>query len=226
MADLEHVMRTTFSAREFTDRPVSDREVARLLELARFASSGGNRQGWRVVAIRSDEVKRAVVEASLPVARRYVAARQAGEQPFTDLAPSVVTEADIGRVGEEDVAWYADIAKAPVLLVIGLDRRVMAAVDLDVDRPGIAGGASIYPFVHNILLAARAGGLSGVLTTFASGAEPAVQAIVGFPSHVAVAATVPIGYPARELTRLRRKPVESFAHWDSYTGPPIVPESS
>ena len=221
MADLQHVMRTTFSTREFTDQPVTDDDVAGILELARFASSGGNGQGWRVVAIRSAATKQAVVDASMPIARRYVAGRAAKEQPFTDLTPSVVTDADVAAVTPEASAWYTVLAQAPVILVVGVDRRKLAAVDMGLDRIGIAAGASIYPFVHNILLAARARGMSGVLTTFASGAEPAVQAIVGFEPPIAVAAMVPIGYPVRTLSRLSRKPVEQFARWEHMDGEPI-----
>ncbi|MCU1690281.1 MAG: nitroreductase [Jatrophihabitantaceae bacterium] len=222
MADLEHIMRTTFSSREFTDQAVTDADVAEILDLARFASSGGNGQGWRVVAIRAAETKQAVLDASMPIARRYVAGRAAGEQPFTDLAQSTVTDADVEAVTPEASAWYTVLAQAPVLLVIGIDRRKMAAVDIGLDRVGIAGGGSIYPFVQNILLAARARGMSGVLTTFASGAEPAVQSIVGFPPEVAVAAMVPIGYPVKTITKLRRKPVEEFARWEHMDGAPIT----
>lgn len=224
MADLEQVMRTTFSTREFTDQPVEDADVAAILDLARFASSGGNGQGWRVVAIRTPATKQAVLDATMPIARRYVAGRAAGEQPFTDLAPSSVTDADVEAVTAEAAAWYTVLAQAPVLLVIGIDRRKMAAVDIGLDRVGIAGGASIYPFVHNVLLAARARGMSGVLTTFASGAEPAVQRIVGFAPEVAVAAMVPIGYPVKTISRLRRRPVEDFARWEHMDGAPITLE--
>ena len=50
--DLYEVMRTTFAARNFTDDPVPDTVIQRILENARFAPSGGNRQGWRVVDLR------------------------------------------------------------------------------------------------------------------------------------------------------------------------------
>jgi len=43
--ELDEVMRTTFAAREFTDDPVSDEVLWQIFDLARFAPSGGNRQG-------------------------------------------------------------------------------------------------------------------------------------------------------------------------------------
>ena len=59
--DLYEVMRTTFAAREFTDDPVPDEILQRVLENARFAPSGGNRQGWKVLIVRDDGTKAALV---------------------------------------------------------------------------------------------------------------------------------------------------------------------
>jgi len=47
--DLHEAMRTTFAARDFTSDPVPDAALFRILDAARFAPSGGNRQGWRVI---------------------------------------------------------------------------------------------------------------------------------------------------------------------------------
>jgi nitroreductase len=221
VADLEEIMRTTFSCREFTDQAVSDEDVAGLLELARFASNGGNRQGWRVVAIRSPQTKHEVIAASLPIVRRYVAEGAAGQVPFSALHPSAVTAEQIAAVSDEALEWYRMLENAPILLAIGLDLQKVATIDVDLDRVGLVGGASVYPFVHNILLAARGRGMGGVLTTFAAGVEHDVQPLVGFPSYIALAAIVAIGYPKRTLTRLRRNPVEEFARWESWDGPPI-----
>src|SRR5437879_2184246 len=41
-------MRTTAATREFTDEPVKDEVLHRMLDHARFAPNGGNRQAWRV----------------------------------------------------------------------------------------------------------------------------------------------------------------------------------
>ena len=54
--ELYEVMRTTFAAREFTDQPVSDEVIAHILEQARFAPSGGNRQGWKVLVVRQEQM--------------------------------------------------------------------------------------------------------------------------------------------------------------------------
>jgi len=76
--------------------------------------------------------------------------------------------------------------------------------------------------VQNLLLAARSRGLAGALTTFSAAGEPEVQRLVGFPSHVAIAAVVPLGEPVAVLTRLRRNSVETFARFEHWDGPPVT----
>lgn len=223
MADFDDVIRTTFAARAFTDEDLPDAELAAILDLARFAPSGGNRQGWRVVAVRDPERKAAVLEAGVPAVRRYVAEAGAGLNPLNTIAPSPVTDEQVAAIGDEHLAWYRSMAAAPVLLVVGVDLSVVASVDAGLDRVGVASGASIYPFVHNVLLIARSRGWSGALTTFASAGEAQVQALVGFPAEVAVAAAVPLGRPTKVLTKLRRNPVESFARRERWDGEPLTP---
>jgi len=53
--ELFDVMRTTFAARDFTDDPLSDETLYRILDNARFAPSGGNRQGTRVIVVRDQD---------------------------------------------------------------------------------------------------------------------------------------------------------------------------
>ncbi len=59
--ELYDVMRTTFSARDFTTDPVPDELIVTILDHARFAPSGGNRQGWRVIVVRDRATKEALV---------------------------------------------------------------------------------------------------------------------------------------------------------------------
>lgn len=221
MGDLESVMRTTFAGRTFTDEDVSDDEVAAILDVARFAPSGGNRQGWRVVVVRAATAKTALVDAALPAVRRYVAQQHRGESPFNTITPSAVTDDEVAAVSDEQVGFFRRLADAPLLVVVGVDLRVVASIDAGLGRVGLVSGASVYPFVQNLLLAARNRGLAGTLTTFATWAEPAVQDLLGFPSEVAVAAVVPLGHPTSEPTRLSRNPVGSFARLERWDGEPL-----
>jgi nitroreductase len=215
---LYEVMRTTFAAREFTDDPLPDEVLGRIFENARFAPSGGNRQGAHVTVVRDPTVRRRLAELGVPAARRYFAQLQAGENPWNSIHPSEVPRETIDETEIPDT-FVAPIAKAPVVLVVSVDLTVIAALDQDLDRVGIAGGASVYPLVWNILLAARAEGYGGTITTMAIAAEEHVRRLLGIPELHAVAAVVPLGNPVRQLSKLRRRPVAEFITRDRFDGP-------
>jgi nitroreductase len=91
-------------------------------------------------------------------------------------------------------------------------------MDAELDRPPMTGGASVYPFCWSILLAARARGLGGVLTTFLSRAEPDAAPILGLPVDHALVATIFLGYPVHQVTKLGRRPMTTFTTIDRFDG--------
>jgi nitroreductase len=218
--ELYDVMRRTFAARDFTPDPLPDGALARILENARFAPSGGNRQGWRVIVVRDPGTKRALADLSGFAAKRYEAQVQNGESPWNSIDPPRVDAAAIERTPPPP-RLTEPVAKAPVVLVICVDLKVVASMDQDLERVGIISGASIYPFAWNVLLSARHEGFAGTITTLATAQEPKVQALLGIPKHVAVCALMPLGRPVRELTRLKRKPVAEFAMRERWGGQPL-----
>lgn len=218
--DLYDVMRTTFAAREFTDETVPDAALYSILDNARFAPSGGNRQGWRVIVIRDPATREAMVPMMMPTFQRYFAQAQAGEAPWNTIHPTSLSDADIAAA-EAPESFLRKIAGAPVVLLVLLDLSVVASFDADLDRVGVISGASVYPFVWNILLAARNEGYGGTPTTFIAAREHELRALLGIPGHLAVAALIPLGRPVKQLTRLTRKPVENFAVLERWDGPPL-----
>jgi len=216
--DLYDVMRTTFAVREFTDDPLPDEVLWRIFDNARFAPSGGNRQGAHVTVVRDADIRRQLAELGRPAARRYFAQLSAGESPWNPLHPTAVPR-DVIDGTEIPDTFVAPLAKAPVVLVVSVDLGVVAALDQELDRVGIAGGASVYPLVWNMLLAARNEGYGGTITTMAIPAEAEIRALLGIPGTHAVAAVVPLGRPARQLSRLRRQPVADFVTRGRFDGP-------
>jgi nitroreductase len=115
---------------------------------------------------------------------------------------------------------FADhLDEVPVLLLLVVELAALAVLDNGLDRQSIVGGGSIYPFGHNILLAARDAGLGGVMTTALCRQEPAVKALLGIPDTHALAAMLALGHPARQVTKLRRAAVEEFTTVDRFDGP-------
>ncbi len=216
---LYDVLRTTFAAREFTDDPLPDGALFQILDHARFAPSGGNRQGWRVLVVRDRATREALAALSAPAAKRYAAQVQRGEKPWNTIDPTAVTAEIIERTPAPP-HLIQPFLRAPVILVVCVDLKVVASMDQNLERVGVISGASIYPFAWNILLAARHEGFGGTITTLAVAEEPKVQALLGIPAHVAVCAIMPLGRPARRLTKLTRRPVAEFAMLERWGGPP------
>jgi nitroreductase len=216
--DLYDVMRTTFAAREFTGDPLSDRTLYRILDNARFAPSGGNRQSVRIIMVRDQQTRDRLAELSVAGAQRYVAQLGIGEAPWNPLRPSSVPAADIDTTEVPD-AFIAPLRGASVVLVVCLDLRYVAATDQDLGRVGVVSGASVYPMVWNILLATRGEGYGGNLSTMVVPQEPQVQKMLGIPDFCAVAAVLALGKPTRQITKLHRKTVDEIATWERFDGP-------
>jgi nitroreductase len=216
--DLSDVMRTTAAVRQYTDDPLPDEVLERILDNARFAPSGGNRQGTRVVVVRDQQTRDQLADAGIPAARRYIAQVRNGEGPWNALQPCGVDAQTIAAV---EVPKESPLRDAPVVLVVCVDLSIVAAVDQELDRIGVVPGASVYPFVWNVLLAARNEGYGGVLTTWAVAEEPKVKELLGIPAEYAVAALLPLGKPVRQLTKLKRKPVAEIATRERFDGKPF-----
>jgi len=227
--DLAEALRTTGAVREFTDEAVDDATVHRLLETARFAPNGGNRQAWRVVAVKDPATRRSLRDLYLPGWYEYLAQVSAGLTPWavvTDRAleaSAVAGAGDVAAVAADGPGGFAEhLDEVPVMLVLLADLTRLATVDRDIGHYTLVGGASIYPFAWSILLAARTEGLAGVLTTMVVRDEPAVVELLGVPDTHTVAGVLALGHPVHQPTRLRRGPVEEFATVDRFDGPPLA----
>jgi nitroreductase len=224
--ELYDAMRTTPATRAFTSEPVAPEVVHRMLDHARFAPSGGNRQGWRVIVAEDPEVRRRLRDLYTLSWREYVAHVADGKVPFAPgpdgrwSGPAVDLEA--ARATPAPNEFGDNLHTVPVLLVLCVELGALAVTDNGLDRQSIVGGASVYPFAHNLLLAARNEGLGGVMTTVICRQEPAVRELLGLPGGVAVAGVLAIGHPEREVTRLSRRPVEELAVVDRWDGRPFV----
>jgi len=215
--DLVEALRTTGSVRSFTDEQVDDATVVQLLDIARHAPSGGNRQGWRVALVKDRDARRSLAAMMQPVWDEYLAQSATGWTPF-----NVVDEPAIdGPHAHRPNPLLDAIDDVPVVLVVAADLRCLAVMDKDLDRVALTGGASVYPFCWNVLLAARAIGLGGVMTTFLSRVEPDAAPILGLPEHHAIAAVLFLGHPVHQPTKLTRRAVAEFARIDRFDGPPL-----
>jgi nitroreductase len=206
--DLTDVMRTAGATREFRSDPVSDETLYRVLDNARFAPSGGNRQGWRVIVVRDPGVRTALRDL-------YLRSWRQNMQPLFARFP------DNGSRPADRYAEHLD--ELPVQLVVLVERAALVTTVSALDDSGFVPGASIYPFVQNIVLGLRAEGLGTTLTAGLTPVEAEARAVLHIPDGFAIAAHLGVGWPAtRPPSRLKRKPVEEFATLDRFDGEPML----
>lgn len=213
-------MRTTAAVREYTDDPLPDDVLARILDNARFAPSGGNRQGSRVIVIRDRATREALAELSMTGARRYAAQLANGESPWNPLHEPGPTADEIAAT-EVPAQFTAPFVNAAVVLAVCVNLEVVAALDQNLNRIGVISGGSVFPLIWNILLAARNEGFGGTITTMAVAEEPRVRELLGIPDSYALAAVLPIGKPIKQLTKLRRASVAELATRERFDGEPF-----
>lgn len=224
--DLIDTLRSTAAVREFTEEPVDDAVLARVLDTARFAPSGANAQAWRVVVVKDPAIRSRLRDLYLPGWGQYLAMSTAGLRPWSPVNDPAAERAALAAGGRQiaDAAaqgFAGHLDEVPVLLAVFADLAQLAAVDRDLDRYSFAGGASIYPFAWNILLAARAEGLGGVLTTMLIQQEDEVKRLLGAEGPLALAAVIALGHPVHQPRRLRRRPVGEFSTVDRVDGTPF-----
>ena len=204
--DLLEGLRTTPSRRYLADTPIPDAVLWELLDTAVRGPSGGNRQTWGWVIVTDPDVK-------ARIARRY---REGWEAAYGGRRAELTDpDRDGAHTGLSPASYRAaehlaeHLAEAPVFVV-----PVMRGAADSTDKRL---GSSIYGAVQQLLLAARAYGIGGVLTSLHLVGEQEVDELLGLPEDAATMGLVPLGYPARgRWSTPRRQPVEEVVHWERW----------
>jgi nitroreductase len=218
LRDLYEVMKSAPSTRRFSDEPVPTQVLQRVLEAARFAPSGGNRQGWRVIVIQDPATRVRLRELYEPHWNAYMEAT--GGRAMLDAGEASGLPAWRLRMLATADEFAQQFDQPPVHLLICVALDALAVTDAQLDRQSIVGGASVYPFVQNILLSLRAEGLGAAFTTLLVPAEPQLRELLAIPDGVAVAGDIAVGWRADPWPRnLSRQPVDSFAFGERFGEP-------
>jgi nitroreductase len=199
---------TTRAIRRYRPDPVSDEDLTALLFAATRAPTGSNRQQFRFLVLRDGP---AATEAKGILGRAF----RAG---WSQKATSDGYASGSGRSEDSPKArtaramqHFVDHFEETPVVVLPCYRRHRAP------EPGE--GASVYPACQNLLLAARARGLGGVLTMWHRGVEDQLRPLLGIPDDVVIAATIPIGHPQGHHGPVRRRPLAELVYEDTWEGP-------
>ena len=183
----------------------------RVLDNARFAPSGGNRQGWRIIVVKDDAKRKAIRDLYIEPWRVYASERE-----------HLIRNERVRKAFNAANDMAENLHTAPVHLVVCVELAALSLTDAALGRPTIVGGGSVYTLVQNILLACRAEGLGAALTTLLCVKEPEAFELLGVPPEYAMAALLPVGYPEKGFPKkLTRMSVEQLAFVDSFDGAPL-----
>ncbi len=207
-------IRARRSVRRYTDAPVSDEDVNRLLKLALLAPTGGMAQAWSILVVRDPATRAALAELVM----------RGGAEYFRTVRPPAP-----GATPESHAEWargYAEQAlgtyRAVPVWIMGLlvPRNVfppdLRAFERDADL------VSVGFMIENLMVAARAMGLGTVPTVFQWFVEDEVRDLVGLPPEVEIPLLTPLGHPEEFPTGLPpalaaiRRPWRSLVHDDRW----------
>jgi nitroreductase len=203
--EIQEAARTMGTCRFYKKDPVPDEVLARAIDGARFAPTGGNRQGVRFLVVKDAAKRQQLAELYLPLWKRYIGGID------LETAPVMVRNANHFAEHLDDV---------PVLVVVCALVADLLATDAQLGRLTVVGGCSIYLSVQNFLLGCREEGLGTAVTTLLCYSEPEVKQLLGIPDDYLTAAHIAVGWPERPFpTRLRRRPLSEVAFIDNFGTP-------
>jgi nitroreductase len=205
MPDLFEIMENCRAMRRLKPDPVPDELVAKILRAGISAPSGGNTQKWRFLVIKDRKIKEGVQVIYKRAFDEWIGPRYLTSEP----PPGVTREQYLRQ--HAAVSYLTDhFHEAPVWIVACLE---------DGPNPNRSAGASIYPAVQNMLLAARALGLGATLTTRHLFHEKESEKALGLPEGVHSYAILPIGYPMGKFGPTKRGPLNEVVYQDRWGQP-------
>ena len=216
--DALEAIRKRRSVRRYTDRPVSDEDVAKVLRLALLAPTGHNAQAWSFVVVRDPDRRAKLAELVLRGAAGYFAANR----PIKDRTP------------EEHAEWAAGYAEQ----ALGSYRQVpvwIAALSVPrfhfPDEPmkerieRFSDDTSVSFALENLFVAARALGLGTTPTIFHWFVEDEYRELLELPPELGVHYLSPLGHPEEFPVGLRpeaakvRRPWRTLVHDETWGNP-------
>jgi nitroreductase len=202
-AGLFDIIHTTRAMRRLKPDPVPDALIRRIIEAGQCAPNGANTQRWRFLLIKDRAIKQAVQVWYQRAFDEVIGPH------YRSSTPPPGTDPERYRRQAAAVEYLTThFHEAPVWIVACLEHGTQPA--------NRSSGASIYPAVQNMLLAARALGLGATLTTRHLYYEKETEAALGLPPGVHSYAIIPIGYPAGKFGPVRRGPLHDIVYQDRW----------
>lgn len=196
---------TTRAIRRYRDEPIPEAHLRDMLFAATRAPSGSNRQPFRFMVLtdsdNADKAKTLIAGSAQEIWTQKEQndgySRGSGADPNSPKS----------RMANTMRGYVNNFAAVPALILPCLV-RYRAADPME--------GASVYPAVQNLLLAARALGYGGVITGFHRPVENELKSLLGIPDDVFVTCTVTLGKPQGSHGPVRRRPMKELVFSDTW----------
>lgn len=196
---------STRAMRRLKPDPVPRALIEQILRAGQAAPTGGNAQNWGFIVVEDAGVKQKVQEL-------YQSSwdKLAGPHYDSQIGAMEPGEARDKMQRQVDAAFHLTehFHEVPVWIVACLEVGPRGATAMH--------GASIYPAVQNMLLAARALGLGATLTCRHMATQSEVDEVFGLPDGVTSFAILPIGYPLGNFGPVNRGPLSDVVHHDTW----------
>ena len=196
------------AVRTYTDRPIEDDTLDRLLRLALSAPTGSGSQAWSLMLVRDPEKRRALADLVIAGGARYF---------------SIMRPRKEGVSEEEHAQWGVDYAEQILATYRVAPAWVLGLVVPRNNYPESMreGGhlddvISVAFAIENLMIAARDEGIGTVPTTaFQRFEKDRLREIFGMPPEVDPAILTPLGYPESFPEGLPPALKRTFRPWKS-----------
>jgi nitroreductase len=203
--ELLDAIATTRTIRRYRAEPVDEQDLASIVWSASRAPSGSNRQPFRLLVLRDSAL--AVEAKRLLAAAAQSAWRAKRRRDGYAEGTGAVAGSPKARMAATMDQFVEHFAETPVVILACLQRY---------REPSPTEGASVYPAVQNLLLAARDLGYGGAISMWHTLCEPALRELLQVPEQAFIAATISLGRPAGSHGPVRRRPVRELVFEDQW----------
>ena len=200
---------STRAIRRYTDDPIPETVLRDMLFAATRAPSGSNRQPFRFVVLTDSEPAKQAKGLIAEAAQRIWTWKS--QQDQYDKGSGSDPDSPKSRMARTMQEYVDNFAAVPCLVLPCLVRY---------RDPHPAEGASVYPAVQNLLLAARGLGYGGVLTGFQVGVESELKSLLSIPEDVFITCTVTLGKPRGGHGPVRRRPMSELVFANTWGDTP------
>lgn len=200
---------TTRAIRRYRDEAVPADVLRAALFAATRAPSGSNRQPFRFLVL-TDGPKAVAAKKLIGAAARGIWDRKRAHDGY-DRGSGADDDSPKARMARTMQHYVDAFDSVPVLVLPCLVRY---------RDPTPSEGASVYPAVQNLLLAARALGYGGAFTGFNFMVDAPLRELLEVPPEVFIAGTVTLGRPAGRHGPVRRRPMRELVFAETWGAPP------